>query len=485
MYQTMRTSNLDTLAVLCMSSLTTAFLFPIFYTHNYLFSRDAIDTLSCPQATSIQCGNGLPGDFCCASDSYCTILAHNTTAICCPNGADCASIAPLSCNIQVQNVTLYPTTVVMTTNLTAVLQSCGSACCPHGYTCLNGACSQNANQGNTIAKSSSFSKLASATTSSYSRTASATKSATDFATTTSVTKQDVLKYPAAAVVLGFFPGLIFGILITLILICLIGVRNARTRSSSSLSLSLPSSATSPFGKVAASIHDPIYGDKKDTVIARVKKSEISGPTLLRANTTTGNQRFLSRSIFSSKNVSEKGNNIQLIEQDMDSVRGRLAKHSNGFYPSEQDGFSFNSSSTTPLSDSYIYEPTPPQLTQTRAPTSHKSNRGNTSPQHSRFISLNMNDRLPKPSSIPSTSDSLEHERDLALKSINSARHSHPIYPLPRQHSLYESLENEVDSGMYLGSPKWGADVPDGRRQESRGEVRKKPVIIGIMPGVRT
>lgn len=82
-----------------------------------------------------QCGSGLPSGFCCASGSSCLSLAGATTVLCCPSGEDCAQIEPITCNISVQNATAYPTLAVHTTNLTGQLPTCGSGCCPFGYTC--------------------------------------------------------------------------------------------------------------------------------------------------------------------------------------------------------------------------------------------------------------------------------------------------------------------------------------------------------------
>lgn len=81
------------------------------------------------------CGNGLPLNFCCPSGTTCLSVASNSTAICCPSGQDCSAIFPITCNIQQQNVTAFPKSVIKTTKLDESLPSCGSNCCPFGYRC--------------------------------------------------------------------------------------------------------------------------------------------------------------------------------------------------------------------------------------------------------------------------------------------------------------------------------------------------------------
>ncbi|KAH8652517.1 hypothetical protein BX600DRAFT_472744 [Xylariales sp. PMI_506] len=82
------------------------------------------------------CGSDLPNDFCCPSGTVCLSAAENTTAICCPDGADCTTIQPITCDIQLQNATLYPESSVHTTLLSYSLPECGdNTCCPFGYRC--------------------------------------------------------------------------------------------------------------------------------------------------------------------------------------------------------------------------------------------------------------------------------------------------------------------------------------------------------------
>lgn len=95
---------------------------------------------TCP-STYKQCGSGLPSNFCCGGNEACISLADDTAVICCPEGENCDTIQPITCNIAGQNASAYPTASVHTTNLTGELPICGSnsagkqTCCPFGYEC--------------------------------------------------------------------------------------------------------------------------------------------------------------------------------------------------------------------------------------------------------------------------------------------------------------------------------------------------------------
>lgn len=88
-----------------------------------------------------QCGDGLPSSFCCGETDSCLGLADDTTVVCCPEGEDCDTIQPITCNIAGQNASAFPTAAVHTTNLTGELPTCGTndsgkeTCCPFGYEC--------------------------------------------------------------------------------------------------------------------------------------------------------------------------------------------------------------------------------------------------------------------------------------------------------------------------------------------------------------
>lgn len=95
---------------------------------------------TCPSDYT-QCGGGLPSNFCCGNNDSCLSLADDTTVVCCPEGEDCDTIQPITCNIAGQNASAYPTASVHTTNLKGELPECGTnesgqqTCCPFGYGC--------------------------------------------------------------------------------------------------------------------------------------------------------------------------------------------------------------------------------------------------------------------------------------------------------------------------------------------------------------
>lgn len=102
----------------------------------FLRRQSRLDSSTCPSNYD-RCGNGLPDNFCCPSNSSCISLAAGTTVLCCPNGEDCSNVqaSSFTCDISAYNATAFPTAVVHTTNLTGQLPTCGSNCCPYGYSC--------------------------------------------------------------------------------------------------------------------------------------------------------------------------------------------------------------------------------------------------------------------------------------------------------------------------------------------------------------
>ncbi|KAH8675731.1 hypothetical protein BX600DRAFT_507944 [Xylariales sp. PMI_506] len=94
-------------------------------------------TSTCGDSSYSPCAQaGLPDNFCCPSGNSCIPLAGNTTILCCPDNQSCDTIAPIVCNVQLQNATAYPDAAIKTTALTSELSACGSSsCCPFGYTC--------------------------------------------------------------------------------------------------------------------------------------------------------------------------------------------------------------------------------------------------------------------------------------------------------------------------------------------------------------
>ncbi|KAJ4416510.1 hypothetical protein N0V82_006705 [Gnomoniopsis sp. IMI 355080] len=134
-----------------------------------IFGRDS----TCGDSSYVQCAASLPSDFCCPSSSTCMALAGNTTALCCPTGGDCSQIEPIPCDITLEDKSKHPSATVMTSALTGTLETCGTKCCPFGYSCSDGVCNINSDQ---TAKPSTSSMASSSTTMST-QTSTGTQSA--------------------------------------------------------------------------------------------------------------------------------------------------------------------------------------------------------------------------------------------------------------------------------------------------------------------
>jgi hypothetical protein len=200
---------------------------------------------SCPDTTYSPCNaTGLPSNFCCPSTATCIPLAANTTLLCCPTGSDCNQIQPITCDISQQNVTLHPNNPLKTSALSTSLPTCGSLCCPFGYSCTTGnVCLKDANQNvapGTLASTSTASSSSPSATKS-STLSSSTPKPTTVSTPAPLNGNTTLtencnKFPVGAVLVGFFPGLVFGILLSIASICIFGAqrrRASRRRSGSS------------------------------------------------------------------------------------------------------------------------------------------------------------------------------------------------------------------------------------------------------------
>ncbi|KAJ5092943.1 hypothetical protein N7456_008804 [Penicillium angulare] len=236
---------------------------------------------SCPSSYN-SCGTDVPSDFCCSSSTSCLVVEDATTIICCPSGSSCESINPITCDIQQQNSTAHPTAAIMTTLLDESLPKCGDSCCPFGYSCSDGYCYLNKNE--TAASTSTSSSSASSSTSSSSSTSTKTNTAssttsspssTSSATGTNVTPipssvsestESTLapsaksttssEYPSKAIAVGFFPGVLFGaILALLISTCL----RHRTEKKRAAALD-PKDPKDPKGGRTWSISSPIASE---------------------------------------------------------------------------------------------------------------------------------------------------------------------------------------------------------------------------------
>lgn len=197
---------------------------------NVLFARQSTcsdPSLSkCPQA-------GVPANFCCGSGSTCIPLAGNTTLLCCPAGADCKEIKPITCDLNAQNITLYPSNTLKTTVFTVPLPACNGQCCPFGYSC-NGAgnCALKADQtarpgASPISSTPSSSSPSASSTSGRATSTPITSASPSSATPLIVAEEQCSSFPASAVLAGFFPGLAAGILLSIACVCILGARRRK------------------------------------------------------------------------------------------------------------------------------------------------------------------------------------------------------------------------------------------------------------------
>jgi phosphatidylinositol glycan class S len=235
----------------------------------------AFDLLSrqvanCP-ASYTRCGNTqLPSNFCCPASTTCVSLDNSTSAICCPNPGDCAFIKPVTCNIQAQNATANPEASLKTTRLTDNLPTCGSSCCPFGYSCQDGSTCALVKDASSEA-SSSIQQITSTTAAASTAAAAAatstlslvpsvpstalTTSPPDLAPNSTQVAQSCSAFPATAVVAGFFPGLVSGALAAAVVtMCL---RRRKEKEASRRALSHQRSS----GGTIIGISDPIPTDE--------------------------------------------------------------------------------------------------------------------------------------------------------------------------------------------------------------------------------
>ena len=215
----------------------------------------------CANSTYTACNqDGLPGNFCCPSGESCFVFNSAQSVICCPAGKDCNSISIISCDLSLQNATANPTSPLFTTQLQTQMDTCGSGCCPSGMSCKNGqTCVANPPSSSTSSASSStstpssISAASSSTPANQSPASSPTNSANCANNTTGAIVANSIhcnQFPTAAILVGFFSGLVAGIILTVILICCFGRTNNSDKKSQH----------SDFSNLTANISDPIYQD---------------------------------------------------------------------------------------------------------------------------------------------------------------------------------------------------------------------------------
>ncbi|MCJ1318066.1 hypothetical protein MMC15_003393 [Xylographa vitiligo] len=212
------------------------------------FSRDS--TTCGGLANFTVCGQGLPSDFCCPVGDICNPFNNGNSVICCPAGENCQSIQPIPCDLDALNATAFPQNPLHTTDLTTQLQSCGASCCPKGYSCLDDKCTGNSSS-SASSTTSGVSSTATTTSSSTTTSNSATNTPTGAAAVTpgqAPTSTQCNAFPVLAIIAGFFPGLVAGALLTVLIIMCFGRHREANRDKSD------------FGHVKATVSDPIYNE---------------------------------------------------------------------------------------------------------------------------------------------------------------------------------------------------------------------------------
>ena len=207
------------------------------------------------------CNQGLPASFCCGPQTTCVPFNNGASAICCPQGHACNNILPVPCDLSRLNVSQYPSNPLHSTDLTTEMPACGTnTCCPPGYACQNGQCSLT----NPASTPSTSPSPGATSISSSTASPSTTSSAGAVAAQASTTNTQCNQFPAVAVLAGFFPGLVAGILIAVLILICWGRRRESKRGSGD------------FGPVSAKVSDPIYASTPTTrtdFLRRLSKSK--------------------------------------------------------------------------------------------------------------------------------------------------------------------------------------------------------------------
>lgn len=190
--------------------------------------------------------------------------ANVQSVICCPAGQDCAFIQPITCDVTQLNATLYPDNQMHLSNTTGVdLPTCGTKCCPLGYTCNSGMCKKNETT---------------TPTSSASATPSATKPASEAGSSqTSAPVSAKHGFDGKSFAAGLIPGLVIGALGAVGLMCLINRRRETQQKKHS----------GDFGHVARNISDPIFDPERAAradFIRRPSHSTYRSPNSYQSNT---------------------------------------------------------------------------------------------------------------------------------------------------------------------------------------------------------
>lgn len=236
----------------------------------------------CANSSFTACNqDGLPGNFCCPSGQSCFVFNTAQSVICCPPGKDCSSISTISCDLNLQNATANPTSPLFTTQLQSQMTACGKGCCPSGMSCSNNGqtCVADPSPSSGLSPSSTLAFPSSSTSSASVNKATSSSATSSQASSTSLSNSSSAngtagdpgassfhcnQFPVPAVLVGFFSGLVAGIIITVLLICCFGRACHSDRKSQN----------SDFSNLTANISDPIYqdGNSRADFLRRESKS---------------------------------------------------------------------------------------------------------------------------------------------------------------------------------------------------------------------
>ena len=213
---------------------------------------------SCGVSNYLHCNlPGLPSTFCCPSGRVCIPFNNAASVICCPAGQDCKTIAPITCDITQQDAALHPDNQLHSTDLKGTLQACGNQCCPKGFTCQNNQCIMKAGA-TPSTKPTAVSTKASSTiipkpSSSASSTSGSTASPRSSASTSITKESQCEKFPVLAIIAGFLPGLLLGVILTVLVVLCLGRRRRRRQGGTG-----GSQKGSEIGSHAATVSEPIF-----------------------------------------------------------------------------------------------------------------------------------------------------------------------------------------------------------------------------------
>lgn len=249
----------------------------------------------CGGDTSLRrCGSSLPSNFCCASDSTCLPVNGTgmVTAICCPEGSDCSRLETITCNITLQDATLFPASPVHSLNLTEQLPICGKGCCPMGYYCQNGACvvfGQTSGGGSTSVSSNAVTITTASSSSSSNTPTNAQPAILPSPTTTSsptALSATTQPFSGRSFAAGFMPGILVGLVLMVLLICALRRRSNRhgvaqlRRGCSKRSIFGPI-AHPDYGNRTDFSHNPKYALSRNSPVPRYGGLRLSSPASTR------------------------------------------------------------------------------------------------------------------------------------------------------------------------------------------------------------